>query len=121
MVLKTLVTGDRGSCVLRLRVSPTGMMHPSVGRTRHNAPMNEQSQATGDRKLERAIVLTLLSGEGERRWSYGQLAAELRIEDEPLQKALGRLSEAGVVHVADAEAWASPAARAIDALGLIGI
>jgi hypothetical protein len=83
--------------------------------------MNEQSQATGDRKLERAIVLTLLSGEGERRWSYGQLAAELRIEDEPLQKALGRLSEAGVVHVADAEAWASPAARAIDALGLIGI
>jgi hypothetical protein len=83
--------------------------------------MSELSQAAGDRRLERAIVLTLLSGEGERRWSYGELAAELRIEDELLQTVLGRLSDAGVVCFAGGEAWASPAARAIDELGLIGI
>jgi hypothetical protein len=83
--------------------------------------MSELAQAAGDRRLERAIVLTLLSGEGERRWSYGELAAELRVDGELLQTVLGRLFDAGVVCLADGEAWASPSARAIDELGLIGI
>jgi hypothetical protein len=90
--------------------------------------MHEQSRAVGDRRLERAIVLVLLSGDreslgadGEPRWSCARLAAELGIEAQALQDALERLSHAGVVCLAGTEVWASRAARRMDELGLIGI
>jgi hypothetical protein len=83
--------------------------------------MQEPSPAAGDRRLERAIVLTLLSGDGEPRWSCARLAAELGIESQVLQGALDRLTDAGLVCLAGTEVWASGAARRIDELGLIGI
>jgi hypothetical protein len=57
--------------------------------------MQEPSPAAGDRRLERAIILTLLSGDGEPRWSCAGLAAELGIESQVLQGALDRLTDAG--------------------------
>ncbi len=87
--------------------------------------MSEKSRqsgaGSGDRRLERAVVLALLSGDGERRCSRGRLAAELGVEAHALASVLGGLSEAGVVCVAGEEVWASDAAWRIDELGLIGI
>jgi DNA-binding GntR family transcriptional regulator len=80
-----------------------------------------QWRAAGSERLERAVVLLLLSGESEQRWSCAQLAAELSAEDQPLEEALGRLARAGVVSVAGADVTVSPAVWRIDELGLIGI
>ncbi len=91
------------------------------------ARVDEQSserRAAGSERLERAIVLLLLSGESgesERRWSCAQLAAELGAEDQQLKEALGRLARAGVVRVDGTDVTVSPAVRRIDELGLIGI
>jgi predicted transcriptional regulator len=73
------------------------------------------------RKLERAIILHLLSIEGERRRSCEQLAAELGEDQQALQEPLGRLASTGVVCLGDGEVSPSPAARRLDELGLIGI
>jgi len=73
------------------------------------------------RELERAIVLFLLSGEGDQRCSHAQLATELGAEDQTLREALGHLTRAGVIRVDGADVTASPAVRHIDELGLIGI
>jgi hypothetical protein len=86
--------------------------------------MHEQSskrRAAGGARLERAIVLLLLSGDGRRRWSRRELAAELGAEVQPLQNAIDALSDAGVVCVAGTEVCASGAALRMDELGLIGI
>ncbi len=86
--------------------------------------MDEHSggpSAAGERRLERAIILALLSEDAEQRWACTRLAAELGVDAEALAQALQRLSHAGVVCVAGAEVWASPAVRHIDELGLIGI
>jgi len=86
--------------------------------------MREQSSEPpvgGDRKLERAILLHLLDQEGARRCSRARLASALGAPAPILQPALQRLSDAGLVCVEGNEVWASPAARHIDALGLIGI
>ena len=82
---------------------------------------SRQRRAAGSERLERAIVLLLLSGESGQRWSCAQLAADLGTEDQTLQEALARLARAGVVRVDGADVTASPAARRIDELGLIGI
>jgi hypothetical protein len=79
------------------------------------------SAGAGERRLERAIVLALLGDDADRRSSRAQLEAELGVEAEPLARALERLSQLGVVCVADEHVCASPAARRIDELGLIGI
>jgi len=86
--------------------------------------MNEQTgeRSTGDeRKLERAIIMQLLGEDGERRTQRAQLAAALGIESQALERAVGRLADAGVVCVDGTEVWASAAARRIDALRLIGL
>jgi hypothetical protein len=80
-----------------------------------------ESGGVGDRRLERAIVLTLLCEPAGQRWASAQLAAELDVEAAALAGLLGRLSQAGVVCVAGTDVWASPAARCIDELGLISI
>jgi hypothetical protein len=74
----------------------------------------------GGEALERAIVL-LLSGDRRQAWSMAQLGAELGADPQTLGRALDGLAQAGVVLLAGAEARASPAARRIDELGLIGI
>jgi hypothetical protein len=74
-----------------------------------------------DSRLERAIVLQLLSGERDQRWSSAQLGSELDVEAPALQEALETLGADGVVCVADGEVWASRAAVRLDELELIGI
>jgi hypothetical protein len=74
-----------------------------------------------DRKLERAIVLALLSDEGEPRRPCAGLAAELDADTDVLLDAIRRLSDAGVVCHEGDRVWASPASRHLDELGLIAI
>jgi DNA-binding HxlR family transcriptional regulator len=75
------------------------------------------------RKVERAIVLQLLRNDHDEQWSRTDLQARLKhIEPAALAHALERLEQQGVVVVRPADAiLASPCARHIDALGLIGI
>jgi hypothetical protein len=102
--------------------------------THHVLPLERESEtivcmreSSGERErdggetLERAIVLLLLSGEPRQAWSMAQLGAELGADTQSLERALDGLSRSGVVSLAGAEARASPAARRIDELGLIGI
>jgi predicted transcriptional regulator len=86
-------------------------MHASFG----------QRQGDGDERLERAIVLLLLTDERRQAWSRGELAAELAADRPTLERALDRLTQAGVVELAGSGARASRAARRIDELGLVGI
>jgi DNA-binding Lrp family transcriptional regulator len=83
--------------------------------------MHEQARAGGDRRLQRAIILALLSEDAAQGSSRARLAEVLGIAPETLESALVELSEAGVVGLAGTEVWASAAARRIDELGLIGI
>ena len=79
----------------------------------------ESSEPRADgAKLERAIVLQVLSE--ERRWSRTELAAELGAAA-GLDGALAALHGQGVVCLAEDDVWASPAARRLDELELIGI
>jgi DNA-binding GntR family transcriptional regulator len=80
----------------------------------------ESSEPRADSaKLERAIVLQVLSE--ERRWSRTELAAELGADATGLDGALAALHGQGVVCLAEDDVWASPAARRLDELELIGI
>ena len=80
----------------------------------------ESSEPRADgAKLERAIVLQLLSD--ERRWSRTELAAELGADATGLDSALAALHGQGVLCLAEDDVWASPAARRLDELELIGI
>lgn len=84
--------------------------------------MTEQSSASNDRRLERAIVLTLLSEKDESTHSCApQLARALGASVHALEHALGRLAETGLIGRTDSELWVSPAARHMDELGLIAI
>ncbi len=80
-----------------------------------------QRQRDGDDRLERAIVLLLLTEEHRQACAPGQLVAELATDPSTLERALHRLSEAGVVEFAGRDVRASRAAQRIDELGLIGI
>jgi hypothetical protein len=85
--------------------------------------MAEEPGARDDasgRKLERAILLALLSADSERP-ARAELAATIGGDIAALDAALERLCDAGVACVADGEVWASAAARHIDGLGLIAI
>ena len=83
--------------------------------------MTEQSSAGADRRVERAIVLVLLSEKDESRCSCAQLARALQADVSALEQPLGRLSETGLIGRAGGALWASPAARCMDELGLIAI
>jgi DNA-binding MarR family transcriptional regulator len=86
-------------------------MHASFG----------QRHGDGDERLERAIILLLLTEEHRRAWSAGRLAAELAADPSALERALDGLTQAGVVEFTGRDARASRAAQRIDELGLIGI
>jgi hypothetical protein len=80
----------------------------------------ESSEPRADgAKLERAIVLQVLSE--ERRRSRTELAAELGADATGLDSALAALYGQGVLCLAENDVWASPAARRLDELELIGI
>lgn len=75
------------------------------------------------RRVERAIVLQLLRDDHDKQWSRTELQTRLNdVEPAALAPAVERLEQQGVVLVRAADAIvASPCARHIDALGLIGI
>jgi hypothetical protein len=83
--------------------------------------MHERPPAIESRRLERAIILQLLSEQVAARLSRAQLAAALGNTEETLAGPLQSLAEAGAIHSEGSEVWASEAARRLDALGLIAI
>jgi hypothetical protein len=84
---------------------------------------SSEPDAASDPRLERAIVLALLSDEDEaaRRCSRAELSNELGVEERQLQAALEGLLGAGVVCAGESLLWASAAAQRLDELELIGI
>ena len=79
------------------------------------------SSGGGETQLERAIILELLSDDGEQRRTRAALESELGVDADALDAALRALSEVGVVHADERRVWASTATRRLDALELIGI
>jgi hypothetical protein len=85
---------------------------------RHN-----RTQAGSDehRSLQRAIIGLLLGEDHDERWSGDELAARMRADRSALDAALERLRADGVVLLDGEDVLASPCARRIDALGLVGV
>lgn len=79
------------------------------------------SREGGGSRLERAIVLELLSDDGERSRSIAELEAQLGANEGELATALRDLSELGVLDASEGRVWASAATRRLDELELIGI
>jgi len=73
------------------------------------------------RRLERGIVLTLLSEDHDERWPREELAASLRVDRSALDVAVERLRADGVLLLDGEVVLASPCARRLDALALIGV
>jgi hypothetical protein len=80
-----------------------------------------QAGADEHRRLERAIVLELLCEDHDERWPREELAASLRADRSTLDAAVERLSDEGVLLLDGEVVLASPCARRIDALNLIGV
>jgi hypothetical protein len=72
-------------------------------------------------RLERAIILQLLRDDRDANRSREELLVDLGGEMPPLEEALRRLQDDGVVLVSDEQVSASIAARRLDELGLIGV
>lgn len=85
---------------------------------RHN---RTQVGSDEHRRLERAIVLELLSEDHDERWPREELAASLRADRSTFDAAVEGLSDEGVVLLDGEDVLASPCARRIDALELIGV
>ncbi len=85
---------------------------------RHN-----RTQAGSDehRRLERAIVLELLSEDHDERRHRDEFAASLRVDRSTLDAAVERLRDEGVVLLDGEDVLASPCPQRIDALELIGV
>jgi hypothetical protein len=79
------------------------------------------SRSGGESRLERAIVLELLSDDGERSRSVAELEAELDAQPGELDTALRGLQVSGVLDGSAGRVWASAATRRLDELELIGI
>jgi hypothetical protein len=75
----------------------------------------------GGPRLERAIIVQLLSDDREAIWSREELLMELGGEMPRLEDALKRLRDDGVLSIADQQVSVSRAARRLDELGLIGV
>ena len=75
-----------------------------------------------DEIAERAIVLQVLRDDRDERWARAELEGEIYdIEPLAISEALERLREAGVVHLAGEQVWASRCARHLDLLGMVSI
>ena len=82
---------------------------------------SREPRAGGGSRLERAIILQLIRDDRDANWSREELLTELGGEMPPLEYALARLQHVGVVSVLGEQVSASPAARRLDELGLIGL
>jgi hypothetical protein len=85
--------------------------------------MNTHSREPRGRRwrLERATILQLLRDDCDGSRSRQELLMDLGGEMPPLEEALRRLQDDGVVLVSDDQVSASTAARRLDELGLIGV
>jgi hypothetical protein len=116
-------TGRHRSSCCHGRIIPAAQSRDFLGRAK-GVPMTEHPGLSPDhRRVERAIVLQLLRDDHDTQWSRTDLQARLNdVEPAALAHALKRLERQGVVLVRAADAiMASPCARHLDALGLIGI
>jgi hypothetical protein len=74
------------------------------------------------RRSERAIILQLLRDDHREWWTRAELGAELEVAPAALADSLEDLELHGVVLTPDADrVLASPCARHLDALELIGV
>ena len=80
-----------------------------------------ETPASGDTRLQRAVVLELLGQRREHGHSLAELARRLGAQHDELEPAVQALRRAGVVEVRANEISASPAARHMDGLDLIAI
>ncbi len=86
--------------------------------------MHTQSSGSrdgGNARLERAIVLELLSDDGADGRDAAELEAMLGAAAGELDPALRELSDAGVLDSSDGRLRPSAAARRLDELELIGV
>jgi hypothetical protein len=84
--------------------------------------MPQQAGVPSDhRKVERAIVFQLLRDDHDERWSRDELVAEVGDNPSVMTAALERLREHEVLVEHGDRIGASPSARRLDALGVIGI
>ena len=75
-----------------------------------------------DRRTQRAVVLQLLRDDHEASWARSELEAKLGDTGaQEIACALACLQEAGVVEPEGDSLSASPAARRLDELALIGV
>lgn len=84
---------------------------------------HHRTQAGSDehRRLERGIVLELLSEDHDERWSREDLATSLCVDRSVLDAAIERLRTDGVLLLDGEHVLASSCARRLDALELIGV
>jgi hypothetical protein len=80
-----------------------------------------QAGSDEHRRLDRAIVLELLSEDHDERWQCDEFVAAVRVDRSVLDSALERLQADGVAVIEGEEVLASRCARRIDELELIGI
>jgi hypothetical protein len=79
-------------------------------------------RAGGARRLERAVILVLLSeDDGERSWSRLELREGMGVAEGEFADALEGLLETGVLQQEGDRVWPSPATRRLESLDLIGI
>ena len=72
--------------------------------------------------VRRALVLQILSGDREKRWSAPELGRELyNLDRDALDNALLMLEHAGILERTGETVYASRAARLLDELGLIAL
>jgi hypothetical protein len=86
--------------------------------------MNAQSReprVEGDPRLERAIVLQLLRDDHAASWPLQELLVEVGGAMAPVEQAIERLQDDGLLSSAHGQLSASRAARRLDELGLIGV
>lgn len=85
--------------------------------------MTEHPQPHAEpRSIERAIILQLLRDDHDERWSRAELEAEVNdVEPSVLRNAIADLEHQGVVVAQDEHVLASPCARHLDELGLVGV
>jgi DNA-binding HxlR family transcriptional regulator len=73
-------------------------------------------------RVERVIVLQLLADEHPERWSRAELMRALDdVPSEAFDAALLHLERVGLLHRSKDALWASPAARRLDEIDLIGV
>jgi hypothetical protein len=82
---------------------------------------SSEPRAGAGSRLQRAIVLELLSDDGGRQFSRIELGEQLDAQAVELDAALNGLHAAGVLCLGEHGVWASTATLRLDELQLIGI